>query len=239
MVNFSLKSQELGRMLETNITKSTFHFLNSLKKNNNREWFAEHKTDFTTASEKVKSFFNHVLETLKSHDEIERLKVFRIYRDVRFSKNKTPYKSNFSASYARAGNHRRGGYYVQIEPGNSFIATGFWNPEKDDLLRIRKEWEIDTTELVTIIENDTFKKVWGQLEGEELKTAPKGFEKEDPNINFIRKKQFIFIRKFSDKEVLANDFITQIDESFRLIKPYLDLMSSILTTNLNGESLLN
>ncbi|MEH6621073.1 DUF2461 family protein, partial [Maribacter arcticus] len=73
MVNFSLKSQELGRMLETNITKSTFQFLNSLKKNNNREWFSEHKTDFTTEYEKVKSFFNYVLEKLKSHDEIERL----------------------------------------------------------------------------------------------------------------------------------------------------------------------
>ena len=96
-------------MLETNITKSTFQFLNSLKKNNNREWFSEHKTDFTTESEKVKCFFNNILEKLKSHDEIERLKVFRIYRDVRFSKNKTPYKNNFSASFARAGNHRRGG----------------------------------------------------------------------------------------------------------------------------------
>ena len=239
MVNFSLKSQELGRMLETNITKSTFQFLNSLKKNNNREWFAEHKTEFTIESENVKNFFNYILEKLKSHDEIERLKVFRIYRDVRFSKNKTPYKSNFSASFTRAGNHRRGGYYLQIEPGNSFIATGFWNPEKEDLLRIRKEWEIDTTELVAIVENDTFKKVWGQLEGEALKTAPKGFDKEDPNIEYIRKKQFIFIRKFSDNEVLSNDFAAQIDESFKLIKPYFDLMSNILTTNLNGESLLN
>lgn len=239
MVNFSLKSQELGRMLETNITKSTFQFLNSLKKNNNREWFAEHKTDFTTESDKVKSFFNNVLDKLKIHDEIERLKVFRIYRDVRFSKNKTPYKSNFSASYARAGQHRRGGYYLQVEPGNSFIATGFWNPEKEDLLRIRKEWELDTAELVAIIENPKFKKVWGQLVGEELKTAPKGFDKEDPNIKFIRKKQFIFIRKFSDKEVFSNDFIDQIDESFKMIKPYFNLMSSILTTNLNGESLLD
>ena len=239
MVNFSLKSQELGRMLESNITKSTFQFLNSLKKNNNREWFSEHKEEFKREDDATKSFFKSLLEKLKTHDEIERLKVFRIYRDVRFSKNKTPYKHTFSASYTRAGQHRRGGYYVHIEPEGSFIATGFWNPEKEDLFRIRKEWEIDTSELVSIIEKNEFKDVWGPLIGDELKTAPKGFDKEDPNIEFIRKKQFIFTRKFTDKEVLDPKFIDQINESFRIVRPYFDLMSSILTTNLNGESLLD
>lgn len=239
MVNFSLKSQELGRMLETNITKSTFQFLNSLKKNNNRDWFTAHKPTFLKEQERVKSFFEHVLQLLSTHDEIERLKVFRIYRDVRFSKNKVPYKNCFSASFARAGQHRRGGYYVHIEPGASFIATGFWNPEKEDLLRIRKEWELDTTELVEVIEQPEFKKIWGSLVGEELKTAPKGFDKQDPNIEFIRKKQFIFSRKFTDEEVLSDDFANQINTSFLAIRPYFNLMSSILTTNLNGESLLD
>ena len=226
-------------MLESNITKSTLQFLNTLKKNNNRDWFAEHKSDFKVEEVKVKSFFNHVLELLRTHDEIEKLKVFRIYRDVRFSKNKTPYKHNFSASFSRTGQHRRGGYYLQIEPGNSFIATGFWNPEKNDLLRIRKEWEIDTSDLVNIIDNEKFKKVWGPLVGDELKTAPKGFDKEDPNIEFIRKKQFIFVKSFTDKEVLSNDFAKQVNDCFVTIRPYFDLMSNILTTNLNGESLLD
>tara|TARA_R110000744_G_scaffold82767_3_gene162620 strand:+ start:2567 stop:3247 length:681 start_codon:yes stop_codon:yes gene_type:complete len=226
-------------MLESNITKSTLQFLNTLKKNNNRDWFAEHKSDFKVEEVKVKSFFNHVLELLRTHDEIEKLKVFRIYRDVRFSKNKTAYKHNFSASFSRAGQHRRGGYYLQIEPGNSFIATGFWNPEKNDLLRIRKEWEIDTSDLVDIIDNEKFKKVWGPLVGDELKTAPKGFDKEDPNIEFIRKKQFIFVKSFTDKEVLTNDFAKQVNDCFVTIRPYFDLMSNILTTNLNGESLLD
>jgi uncharacterized protein (TIGR02453 family) len=210
-----------------------------LKANNNREWFTEHKTDFKMEEEKVKTFFNQLLEKLKMHDEIERLKVFRIYRDVRFSKNKTPYKSNFSASFARAGQHRRGGYYIQIEPGNSFLATGFWNPEKTDLQRIRKEWELDISELKNVIKNKKFKAVWGELKGEELKTAPKGFDKENPNIEYIRKKQFIFTKQFSDEEVLSDGFLEQIDESYKLIRPYFDLMSSILTTNLNGESLLD
>jgi len=239
MVNFSLKSQQLRRMLETKITESTLQFLTTLKKNNTREWFSEHKEEFKKKELKVKGFFKHVLEKLNTHDEIEKLKVFRIYRDVRFSKNKTPYKNNFSASFSRAGQHRRGGYYLQIEPGNSFIAAGFWNPEKDDLLRIRKEWEIDTSELVRIIKNKSFKEYWGALVGDELKTAPKGFDKEDPNIEFIRKKQFIFTRKFTDKEVVSDNFASQINDSYVAIRPYFDLMSSILTTNLNGESLLD
>lgn len=226
-------------MLETNITESTLQFLNTLKKNNDREWFTEHKKQFKKEDDKTKSFFNHLLELLNTHDEIERLKVFRIYRDVRFSKNKTPYKNSFSASYARAGQHRRGGYYVHIEPNASFIATGFWNPEKHDLFRIRKEWEIDTNDLKNIIENREFKEVWGTIFGEELKTAPKGFDKEDPNIEYIRKKQYIFKRSFTDNEVLSNDFAEQLNESFKIIRPYFNLMSTILTTNLNGESLLN
>ncbi|WP_424004537.1 DUF2461 domain-containing protein [Maribacter sp. IgM3_T14_3] len=226
-------------MLETNITKGTFQFLNTLKKNNNREWFTEHKSAFKVEETKVKSFFSHVHDLLKTHDEIEKMKVFRIYRDVRFSKNKTPYKSNFSASFSRAGKHRRGGYYLQIESGNSFVAAGFWNPEKDDLLRIRKEWQVDTTELVEIINDTKFKKVWGQIVGDELKTAPKGFDKEDPNIEFIRMKQFIFVKKFTDDEVLSNNFANEVNDSFQTIRPYFDLMSSILTTTMNGESLLD
>ncbi|WP_076550157.1 DUF2461 domain-containing protein [Maribacter ulvicola] len=226
-------------MLETNITNSTLQFLNKLKNNNNREWFTVHKDEFKAEENKVKGFFNHLLEKLNLHDEIEKLKVFRIYRDVRFSKNKTPYKSHFSASFARAGKHRRGGYYLQIAPGNSFIATGFWNPEKNDLLRIRKEWEIDTTDLSDIIDDENFKSIWGELAGDELKTAPKGFDKEDPNIKYIRKKQYIFVKKFTDKEVLSDDFANRVNDSFRAIRPYFDLMSNILTTNLNGESLLD
>lgn len=239
MVNFSLKSQLLSRMLHPVITKETLEFLKDLKKNNNREWFTEHKSRYTARQKEVKSFLENILELMNSHDEIERLKMFRIYRDVRFSKDKTPYKHNFSGSYSRSGLEKRGGYYVQIEPGNSFIATGFWNPEKEDLFRIRKEWELDTSEFKEIIEKKDFKATWGDLIGEELKTAPKGFDKKGPNIHLIRKKQFIFVKKYTDKEVLRDNFASSLNESFKLIRPYFDLMSNILTTNLNGESLLD
>ena len=93
--------------------------------------------------------------------------------------------------------------------------------------------------MTDIIDDKKFKAIWGPLVGDELKTAPKGFDKEDPNIEYIRKKQFIFVKNFTDKEVLSDDFANKVDDSFAAIRPYFDLMSNILTTNLNGESLLD
>ncbi|MFD0797509.1 DUF2461 domain-containing protein [Maribacter chungangensis] len=221
------------------ITKSTLQFLNKLKQNNNRDWFTENKASFKVHETEVKIFLNALTELVRTHDEIEKLKVFRIYRDIRFSKDKTPYKYNFSGSMTRAGKERRGGYYVHIQPQGSFIATGFWNPEKEDLLRIRKEWEVDASELRSILNDTTFKSVWGEMAGEELKTAPKGFDKEDPNIDLIRKKQFIFVKNFTDAQVTSTDFAHTVNNCFSAIRPYFDLMSNVLTTNLNGESLLD
>jgi len=225
-------------MLHPVLTKNTLNFLNELKKNNNRDWFTEHKKTFKVHEAEVKAFFNAVMELMRAHDEIEKLKVFRIYRDVRFSKDKTPYKYNFSGSLSRLGKEYRGGYYMHIQPKGSFIAAGFWNPEKEDLLRIRKEWEVDASDLRELARDKQFKSVWGDLVGEELKTAPKGFDKEDPNIDLIRKKQFIFVKNFTDTEVTAPDFAPTVNKAFMAIRPYFDLMSNVLTTDLNGESLL-
>ncbi len=220
------------------ITKETLNFLKALAENNNRDWFAANKVTFKNHEAAVKEFYQLVLENLNHHDQIEKLKLFRIYRDVRFSKDKTPYKAHFAGSFTRAGAALRGGYYLRIKPGESFIAAGFFGPEKDDLFRIRKEWEQDATELREIVENSTFKEIWGSLEGEELKTAPKGFDKEHPDIDLIRKKQYLFTRKFTDKEVLSANFLATIDDSYQAIRPFFDLMSDVLTTNLNGEQLL-
>jgi uncharacterized protein (TIGR02453 family) len=225
-------------MLHPTITKSTLDFLNELKKNNNRDWFTEQKKTFKTHESEIKSFLNAVMELLCAHDKIEKLKVFRIYRDVRFSKDKTPYKYNFSGSMSRAGKELRGGYYIHIQPKGSFIATGFWNPEKEDLFRIRKEWEVDASDFRDILNDKGFKSAWGDLAGEELKTAPKDFDKEHPNIDLIRKKQFIFVKNFTDEQVTSPNFAQSIDAAFKEIRPYFNLMSNVLTTNLNGESLL-
>lgn len=221
------------------ISKSTLDFLKKLEKNNNRDWFNENKKEFKSIETDIKCFFNCVFENLKKHDEVDRLKMFRIYRDVRFSKNKLPYKTHFGGSFHRRKPELRGGYYLHIQPNNeSFIATGFWEPNKDDLLRIRREFEMDASEMRDIINNKLFKTVWGDLVGDELKSAPRDFDKNHPDIDLIRKKQYIFVKKYTDKEILSQDFIKDVHASFKAIRLYFNYMSDVLTTNLNGESLI-
>ncbi len=221
------------------IPKETFNFFKSLEVNNNKEWFAEHKNEFKTIQTEVKVFYAAIKEALNEHDEVDAFKLFRIYRDLRFSKNKTPYKTHFGGSFNRKKPKLRGSYYLRISPNNqSFIACGFWEPNKEDLFRIRKELELDADEFREIITNKAFKNVWGSLQGDELKSAPRGFNKTHPAIDLIRKKQFIFIKPYTDKEVLNVSFLEDINNAFGLIRPYFDYMSDVLTTNLNGESIL-
>ncbi|NJB83376.1 DUF2461 domain-containing protein [Wenyingzhuangia aestuarii] len=221
------------------IQPSIFKFLNTLKENNTREWFAENKAWFVEEENHLKSFFTKVMDGLKEEDDIESMKAYRIYRDVRFSKDKSPYKIYRSCSFKRATEALRGGYHVEITPGGSFLACGFWQPNKEDLLRIRKEFELDASEINEIINAVAVQKIFGGFhQGEALKTAPKGFDKEHEAIELIRKKDFMLLRKFTDAEVLSDDFYNQIMLSFKAARPYLDYMSDVLTTNLNGESII-
>jgi len=221
------------------ISKQVLDFLTELEQNNDRIWFQEHKAQFRAVEKEVKEAYNTLFTLLKTHDDVDAVKLFRIYRDVRFSKNKTPYKTHFGGSVHRTKPSLRGGYYLQIQPNNqSFIATGFWNPSKEDLLRIRKEFEVDAQDMRDIMADDQFKSTWGSLEGEELKTAPKGFDKNHPDIDLIRKKQFIFTKKYSDQEVVHPEFLNKVNNDFKIIRPYFNYMSDVLTTNINGESLI-
>lgn len=236
-----LKDQKLrNNMTEsTAFSKDLLEFLKQLKENNDRDWFNEHKPEFTKLQTGAKHTFDTLFETLKTHDDVDRLKVFRIYRDVRFSKNKTPYKTHFSGSFHRKKPELRGGYYLHIQPNDeSFIAVGFWNPSKEDLLRIRKEFEMDDEEIRGIIGNKKLQKVWGHFTGDELKTAPKGFDKEHKAIDLIRKKQFIFTKKYTDAQVLSPNFLEEVNASFKAIRPYFDYMTDVLNTNINGELLI-
>jgi uncharacterized protein (TIGR02453 family) len=197
------------------IQKEALTFLTELAKNNNRDWFNEHKPKFKAIEAEVKAVYNALGTMMNMHDQIDKVKVFRIYRDVRFSKNKLPYKTHFGGSFHRVKPAFRGGYYLHIQPQNeSFIAIGFWEPNKEDLFRIRKELEIDDSDLRAILADKTFKAVWGDFVGEELKTAPKGFDRAHPAIDLIRKKQYIFTKSFTDKEILNNNFILFNKEYF-------------------------
>jgi len=221
------------------VQNKALEFLKKLEKNNNRDWFNAHKTEFKSVEAEIKSVYNTVFNHLKVHDDVDNMKLFRIYRDVRFSKNKLPYKTHFGGSFSRVKPALRGGYYLHIAPNNeSFIATGFWEPNKEDLLRIRKEIEMDDEEMRDIINQSSIKEIWGHLIGDELVSAPRGFDKNHKAIDLIRKKQYIFTKKFNDQEVLSESFLNEVDTAFKAIRPYFDYMSDVLTTDLNGVSLI-
>ena len=220
------------------INSKVFQFFSKLAKNNNREWFECRKTEFKALESEVKIFVKEIESALQEHDKIEKAKIFRIYRDVRFSKNKSPYKTHFGMAFHREKPPLRGGYYIHLEPNNSFLGVGFWGPSAADLFRIRKELEVDAAELREIMADPTFKSYWGTLQGDEVKTAPKGFSKEHPNIDLIKKKQYTFHHRLSDQQVFDPNFSELIDDHFQNIRPYFDYMSSVLTTDLNGESIL-
>lgn len=219
------------------ISKAELDFLSELEKNNNRDWFTENKKRFENHQKVIKTFFQEINEEFGKQDSIEKMQIHRIYRDIRFSKNKTPYKINFSVSFDRTKPHLRGGYYLHIQPGGSFVGGGFWEPNAEDLNRIRKEFEMDDEEIRAIIADANFKKFFGELKGEELKTAPKGFDKTHPAIDLIRKKQYLISRSFTDKEVTSENFKTEVLATFKAMRPFFDYMSDVLGTNLNGESL--
>jgi len=219
------------------LQKSTLEFLTQLKENNNREWFTENKKRFDSEQKTTKTFFTQILTDLEKIDSIEKMQMHRIYRDIRFSKDKTPYKNHFSVSFDRTKPLLRGGMYLHIENDASFVGGGFWKPNNEDLFRIRKEIELDASDLKEIITDKTFVSYFGTLEGEELKTAPKGFDKTHPDIELIRKKQFVIRRKFSNKEVLSPNFQEEVLATFKAMRPFFDYMSDVLSTDLNGESI--
>lgn len=218
--------------------KKAFEFLDNLKENNNREWFAQHKAEYDLIVKENKVFFNKIYTELQEYDHLKGLHIFRIYRDLRFSKDQSePYKTNFGVGYSRSKPMLRGGYYIQLEPNNSFVGGGFWGPETKDLLRIRKEFELNTTAIEKITSNETFIKYFGNIEGDAVKTAPRGFDKNHPAIDLIRKKQYVVMRKFTDKEVLSGNFQKEVVLTLLAMRPFFDYMSEVLTTDLNGESL--
>jgi uncharacterized protein (TIGR02453 family) len=225
--------------MNTSVSPASLTFLQKLRENNNKDWMQEHKKEYQASEASLKELYAEILKGVSVLDEIEKQKNFRINRDVRFSKNKTPYNSHRSVSWSRLGAHRRGSYYLRIEPGMCAIGGGFFGPEPKDLLRIRKEFEMDSDEIRAILAQKDFKKFYKNFNQAYLvKTAPKSFSKEDPNIDLIRLKSFFVVHEFTDIEVKSENFATKVVEGFELLRPYFDYMSDVLTTDLNGASVL-
>jgi uncharacterized protein (TIGR02453 family) len=226
-------------MKQISIKEPTLQFLRDLAGNNNREWFNDHKSSYTHSQQNMIDFVDGLIGQMNQHDQLEndsgKKSLFRIYNDVRFSKDKAPYKVRFAFSLQRATKARRGGYYVNITPGGSFLACGFFGPNPEDLKRIRQDIDVNYEDWNALLDSEGIRTSFGELRGEKVATSPKGYSKDHPAIGLLRHKQFIFRRAFTDQEVLADDFLEQVDATFGSARPWLDYMSMVLTTDLNGE----
>ena len=193
------------------IQPQTLEFLKELVDNNNREWFQVNKARFDQARQNLIEFTAVLIEKLHKVDpsvsaDLDPKKcVMRIYRDIRFSKNKTPYKNNFGVSLPTLGS-KLGGveYYMQIQPGKSFIAGGYWMPEAEHLKAIRQEIDYNAADLKKTIDDPTFVKLFGEFrKQDQLKTVPRDYSAENENIDLLKLKSFIVFHQFTDKEILS------------------------------------
>lgn len=227
--------------MQTFLPPSVFSFLEDLKENNHREWFQNNKTRYQEQYNYALQFADELLIRMKQIDTIETISgkksLFRINKDIRFSKDKSPYKTNIGGALTRATKYLRGGYYFHIEPGNCFLGGGFWAPSPEDLKHIRLQIAADPEPLQQILSSKEFIATFGQLEGEQLKSAPKGFRKDHPAIDLINYKQFLLIKKLTDEEVQSKQYLETVVSTFQAMRPFFNYMSEILTTDLNGEPL--
>ncbi|RKR81436.1 uncharacterized protein (TIGR02453 family) [Mucilaginibacter gracilis] len=192
------------------IKSATLDFLKDLAKNNNREWFQDNKPRYEEAKENVIAFTGELLKELKKADpsfnaDIEPKKcIMRIYRDIRFSLNKTPYKNNFGISKLLSGTKTDEiGYYVQIQPGNSFAGGGYWMPQAEHLKAIRQEIDYNASGLREIIDEPHFVKLFGDFRSQEqLKSIPRGYDANGENIDLLKLKSFAAIHQFTDEEIM-------------------------------------
>lgn len=213
-----------------------FEFLKTLQQNNNRPWFQEHKEWYETAKSEAYQIFLEIEKGLFELDSFQPPKFYRIYRDLRFSKDKTPYNSHFSVMFQRKKPENRGGFYVKFKPGESLVGGGFWGPVKEDMERIRTAIDLED-DLEKILKDPVLVERMGEIQGERLKRIPKGFDPNHPRKELLGLKQFLFVRPYSDEEVIREDFVENVLKDYEALRPFFQYMTEVLTTNENGEPL--
>ncbi|MHA7101745.1 DUF2461 domain-containing protein [Roseivirga pacifica] len=225
------------------IPKSTFEFLSKLNQNNEREWFNENKVWYEQEHAAVIAFADAMLSSMQAHDQLQtesgKKSLMRIYRDTRFSKDKTPYKPRFAGSFSRVKPQLRGGYFFSFKPGETVVGGGFYGPNSDDLKLLRNQIAQDDEPLRKVLNDKAFKSMFGVLKGDQVKTAPKGFDKEHEAIDLLRYKSMYVFREFKDQEVLSESFFDEAIKTFLALRPFFDVMTEYLTTDLNGRSIID
>lgn len=220
--------------MPSTLSPEVFEFLKNLTRNNSREWFTENKHWYTESQQNVISFLEDLIREMSGFDEelakIDAKKsLFRIYRDTRFSKDKIPYKTNFGASLGMGKGSQKGGYYLHLEPGKSFIAGGIYMPESSVLKELRKEISLYAEDFLAVINDKEFKKYFPELDQEDkLKKIPQGFEKDDPMAEYLKLKNFIVVYGLKDEEVYAKNAVKNLTGTFKLMKPLNDFLNAPL-----------
>lgn len=214
------------------ISKNTMQFLKDLAKNNDRDWFAKNKGRYEDSKAEFESFVGDVIKQIAKFDPAignldAKKAVFRIYRDTRFSKDKSPYKPNFGASLSPTPSkiHDRAGYYIHLEPGKSFLAGGAYEPATGWINKIRQEIDYNTKDFKKIINAAAFKKNFGELQGEKLKTAPKGFPKDHPELSLLQYKSFLMMHNCDDKLVMSDGYLKHVADVYKSMKPLNDFLN--------------
>ena len=201
-------------------------FLNELEKNNNREWFNENRGQYENAKKEFEVLINSIIPGIYKFDPSigtpdTKKSIFRIFRDVRFSKDKSPYKTNFGSFIAKGG--RKGGYagyYLHIQPGNSFVGGGMYRPPSDTLKAVRSEILYHADEFKEIIQDKIFKKYFEHVEGEKLKRPPKGFPADFPDIELLKLKSYVALNRLGDKQIVLDGFEQYALKAFEVMHPF-------------------
>ncbi len=217
-----------------NLPQNIFDFLIQLTLNNNREWFNNNKDTYLQAKSEFERYINYLIQDIHSIDAAVGFPqakdcIFRIYKDVRFSKDKLPYKNHFGAYIALGGRKSPyAGYYIHIEPDNSFIAGGLHSPQPDQLKLVRTRILEEAINYKTIIEDKNFCKLFDHVIGDKLKTAPKGFDKNNPNIHLIRYKSYTVMMPLSDDLIQSDNLYETILSSFKTMFPFNNFLNKAI-----------
>ena len=212
----------------------TIKFLKALRKNNNKPWFDAHRPQYEAARIDFSNFIQLVIEDLQRSDTTitglsSRDCLFRINRDIRFSHDKTPYKSNFGASIKRGGRKSAfAGYYFHCEPGQSFIGGGLWMPESPNLKKLRQEIDYNYDELKEILNEKKLKKIYGDVfRGGDvsLSTMPKGYEKDNPAAGYLKLKSMIAETTVQDEELTKASLHKKTIDAFLALQPLLNFIN--------------
>jgi uncharacterized protein (TIGR02453 family) len=221
----------------TTLSKRSLQFLTDLKANNDRDWFQANKDRYEEARSEFEKFINALIGEITRFDtsighHTAKDCIFRIYRDIRFSKDKSPYKTHFGAHITSAAKrseiHSRAGYYIHIEPGDSMLAGGAYLPQGPWLKAIRQEITYNAQRLKDILNEQSFQKYFGQLEGEKLKRAPKDYSPDHPEIELLKQKSFLAVHQCADDLVTSDEFLSHAAKVFMALKPLDDFLNSAM-----------